>query len=109
MAAQAAEISDIIDRRPLGRYQLGIVSLCAALAFVEGFGAQNAGYIAPALVRVFRLRPTQLGSYFSIGLFGLMLGALFVAPLADRVGRKPVLIGCASLFGLCSLAQSVSP
>ncbi len=79
------------------------------MAFVEGFGAQNAGYIAPALARAFQLRQTDLGSYFSLGLFGLMLGALLVAPLADRLGRKPVLVGCASIFGLCSLAQSLSP
>ena len=108
MAAQTVGISEVIDRRPIGGFQKMIVVICTAIAFVEGFGAQNAGYVAPALAKVFHLSKSSVGLYFSLGLFGLMLGALFVAPLADRLGRKPVLLACVTLFGLCSLAQAFS-
>jgi AAHS family 4-hydroxybenzoate transporter-like MFS transporter len=109
MAAETVGISDVIDRRPLGGFQKGVVAICACIAFVEGFGAQNAGFVAPALAKAFHLGPNAMGLYFSLGLFGLMLGALLVAPLADRIGRKPILLGCVLLFGLCSLGQAFAP
>lgn len=101
-------ISQIIDARKLGGFQKRIVALCAMLAFVEGFDAQNAGFVAPAVAKVFGLGQNALGLFFSLGLFGLMLGALLVAPVADRIGRKPVLFGCLVLFGLGSLGMAAS-
>jgi AAHS family 4-hydroxybenzoate transporter-like MFS transporter len=108
MAPQAFAISDVIDSRPLGGFQKMIVGLCFLLAFCEGFDAQNAGFVAPALARAWGLKQGALGLFFSLGLFGLALGALFVAPLADRLGRKPVLLGCLCLFGLASLGMAAS-
>ncbi|HTI67924.1 MAG TPA: MFS transporter [Caulobacteraceae bacterium] len=108
MAAGTVGISEVIDRRPIGGYQRTIVVLCALLAFVEGFDAQNAGFVAPAVAKAFHLGHNAMGLFFSLGLFGLMLGALIVAPVADRIGRKPVLLGCMVLFGLGSLGMAAS-
>ena len=48
-----------------------------------------------------------MGSY---GLFGVMIGAIFFGPLADRIGRKKVILICFIVFtiftGLCALADS---
>ena len=108
MAAETVGISEVIDRQPLGGFQKMVVVICAAIAFMEGFGAQNAGAVAPGIAKAFHLSKADLGNYFSLGLFGLMLGALFMAPLADRLGRKPVLLFCVTMFGLCSLGQAIS-
>jgi AAHS family 4-hydroxybenzoate transporter-like MFS transporter len=106
---KSIHISDVIDARPLGSFQKRIIALCAATAFVEGFDAQNAGFVAPAIGKAFALHPSAMGLFFSLGLFGLMLGALFVGPIADRLGRKPVLLICLTAFGLGSLAMAASP
>ena len=108
MAAEPVGISEIIDARKLSGFQKKIVVLCAMLAFVEGFDAQNAGFVAPALGKFWHLGHNAMGLFFSLGLFGLMLGALLVAPVADRIGRKPVLLGCLVLFGLGSLGMAAS-
>jgi AAHS family 4-hydroxybenzoate transporter-like MFS transporter len=109
LTAEAVGISTVIDRRPLGSFQKGIVGICACIAFLEGFGVQNAGFVAPALARSFHLGHNALGLFFSLGLLGLMLGALILAPLADHLGRKPVLLLCVVLFGLGSIGQALAP
>ena len=85
------------------------MTLCALVAGVEGFSTIGASFAGPALTRAWSLPKSTLGLFFSAGLFGLMLGAFFLAPLADRFGRRPVLIGCPALFGLGGLAMAASP
>jgi AAHS family 4-hydroxybenzoate transporter-like MFS transporter len=109
MAVNVANITEIIDRRKLGVFQKRIALLCAIVAAMEGFNTQSVGFIAPALAQAFHLTPADLGLFFSLGLFGLLLGAIFVAPLADRFGRRPVLLVCVPLLGLCSLLTAASP
>jgi AAHS family 4-hydroxybenzoate transporter-like MFS transporter len=106
MAGKTLEISSALDERSIGGYQKLIITLCGAVAFLDGFDAQAIGYVAPALIEAHILKPPQLGPLFSIGLVGLMLGALFIAPLADRIGRRPVILGSTLLFGLFSLATA---
>jgi AAHS family 4-hydroxybenzoate transporter-like MFS transporter len=108
MAIMIANIGEILDRRNIGAFQKSTIALCTAIMFVEGMNAQLAGYVAPDLREAWKLTPSELGTFFSSVLFGLMLGGLFVAPLADRVGRRPILIGCVTLFGICSIASAFS-
>lgn len=79
------------------------VALCAMVTFTDGFDTQAIGYVAPAIVKAFGVDRTALGPVFAVGLFGLMLGALAFGPIADRIGRKPVLVFCTAFFGICSL------
>jgi len=79
------------------------VALCAMVTFTDGFDTQAIGYVAPAIVKAFGVDRTALAPVFAVGLFGLMLGALAFGPIADRVGRKPVLVFCTAFFGVCSL------
>jgi AAHS family 4-hydroxybenzoate transporter-like MFS transporter len=109
VASPFANVAGIIDGRPIGAFQKLVVLLCTAVVFFEGMTTQAAGYVGPVLRETWRLEPEQLALFFSSALIGLMLGGVFVAPLADRVGRRPVLIGCVALFGLCSLVSAASP
>jgi len=91
------------DRQSLNRSQLLIIVLCGATLFMDGFDAQAMGYVAPALAPQLHIARQALGPVFSSGLVGIMIGALMLGPLADRAGRRPVLILCTVLFGICSL------
>jgi AAHS family 3-hydroxyphenylpropionic acid transporter len=91
---------------PISASTVRTVALCFAVAVLEGFDIQAIGVSAPRLAPEFGLAPNQMGWIFSIGNIGLVIGASIGGWLADRVGRKPVLIGSVMLFGLFTFATS---
>ena len=108
MSLAIANLSEILDGREIGAFQKRVIALCAAIAFVDGIEGQLAGYIAPALRQDMGLSPSELGVFLAAGPFGLFFGGLFIAPLADRFGRRPILLACVTLFGICSLLTATA-
>jgi AAHS family 4-hydroxybenzoate transporter-like MFS transporter len=98
------DVSDIIDSQPIGRGQIVLAALCSAVLFMDGFDTQAIGYVAPALAKAWALPRGALGPVFSASLAGLMAGALTLGPLADRIGRKWIILASTAVFGLLSLA-----
>ncbi|WP_321796882.1 3-(3-hydroxy-phenyl)propionate transporter MhpT [Caballeronia sp. J97] len=82
------------------------LSLCFAIALLEGLDLQSVGVAAPRMAREFGLSVAQMGLAFSAGTFGLLPGAMFGGRLADRIGRKRVLMLSACIFGLLSIATA---
>jgi AAHS family 4-hydroxybenzoate transporter-like MFS transporter len=103
LPARALDIRAFIDERPVGRYQLLVAVMCGLIVSIDGFDAQAMGYVAPALTAALHIPRSVLGSVISSGLVGMMIGALLSGPIADRVGRKPVLVVSALTFGIGSL------
>jgi AAHS family 3-hydroxyphenylpropionic acid transporter len=79
------------------------IGLCFAAALFDGLDIVAPGLVAPQLVADFTLSPVQMGRLFSSSTVGLLLGALYGGWLADRIGRKRVLIASMITFGLMSL------
>ncbi|WP_186172558.1 3-(3-hydroxy-phenyl)propionate transporter MhpT [Burkholderia gladioli] len=84
------------------------LALCFAIALLEGLDLQSVGVAAPRMAREFGLSVSQMGIAFSAGTFGLLPGAMLGGRLADRIGRKRVLIASVALFGLLSIATAQS-
>src|SRR5256884_5045662 len=101
--APEVDVPALIDAQKISPFQIRVALLCAAVVFMDGFDAQAIGYVAPTLSKAWSLKPGELGWTFSAGLVGLMLGALAFSPVADRIGRKPVIIFCTLWFGVTSL------
>lgn len=84
------------------------VALCCLLALFEGFDLQAAGVAAPRLAPDLGLTPDDMGWFFSVSTFGLMVGAAMGGRLSDRFGRKVTLLVSVAAFGLLSIATGLA-
>jgi AAHS family 4-hydroxybenzoate transporter-like MFS transporter len=101
--AATVDVSEWIEQQKVSRTQVLVMVLMTLAAAVEGIDAQMIGYVAPAVIRQFKVPPYEFTSVFAIGLTGLLVGCLAIAPLGDWVGRKRVLLGSFIFFGVMSL------
>jgi len=102
------DIEALIDGRPLSAFQIRVLVLIGCLVLMDGFDVQVIGFVAPALLRAWSLRPDALGPIFGAGLFGMLVGSTGLGMLADRIGRRPVLIGATFFVALCVLSTAAT-
>jgi AAHS family 4-hydroxybenzoate transporter-like MFS transporter len=102
--ASVTDVAAFVDEQPIGRFQIRLLLVCAAVLLLDGFDTQGIGYVAPELARDWNLARGELGPVFSAGLLGNMVGALSFGPLADRIGRKRIIVLSTAAFGLGTLA-----
>ena len=99
----AISVAGIIDHTRIGRLQWAAISLCGLVALLDGFDNQAIAFVAPLVAADLHLAMSEFGPIFGSGLFGLMVGTLTFGPVADRVGRKPVIVLSVATFGVLTL------
>ena len=102
------DIRALIDGRPLSAFQVRVLVLIGCLVLMDGFDVQVIGFVAPALLRSWSLTPAALGPIFGAGLFGMLVGSTSLGMLADRIGRRPVLISATFFVALCVLSTAAA-
>ena len=76
------------------------------IVLLDGFDTAAIGYIAPSLITEWGVARPALAPVLSAALFGLAVGALSSGPLADRFGRKAVLVGSVLILGAACLTSA---
>ena len=97
------KIADVIDNAKVGRLQISLFVLCAACLILDGFDVQVVGYVAPTIFQEWGVPRSALGNVLAAGNFGVLLGSLVFTMVADKVGRRPVLLGATMFFSLLTL------
>jgi MFS transporter, AAHS family, 4-hydroxybenzoate transporter len=104
----AVDIPALLDEQKVSSFQIRVLVLCGLAVMLDGFDTQAIGYVAPAVARNLHLGPVALSHVFAAGLTGLMIGALTLGPVADRFGRRLIIILCTAFFGLLALATAAA-
>ncbi|BCT77989.1 MFS transporter [Sinomonas cyclohexanicum] len=87
------------------------VWLCWFAMVLDGFDLVVLGAVIPTLLKTHELGFDPVGATLAatISLVGVGLGALFIAPLSDRFGRRRLLIACVAWFSVFTLAVVAAP
>ena len=96
-------VNDVIDERPVSRFQAITILLCGVVLLLDGFDTQAMGFLVPPISEELGIPLSAFGPVLSAALFGLMLGAMGAGPIADRWGRKWAVIGSVFVFGTFAL------
>ena len=94
-----------------GRAAGWVAPLCWIAVLLDGFDLVVVGTVVPTLQSPEEWALSGAGTTFviTIGLVGMMIGALTVGTLTDLVGRRKALIGAVAAFSLLTLACAFAP
>ncbi|MFT7461461.1 MAG: AAHS family 4-hydroxybenzoate transporter-like MFS transporter, partial [Planctomycetota bacterium] len=83
-----------IHEGSMTRIQVLVIGLCSMINILDGFDVMAIAFTAPQIASEWGLTPETLGIVFSAGFLGMALGAIFLAPLSDRFGRRRLVLSC---------------
>lgn len=96
-------IAHVIEGSKFNSFHLSVLLWCIFLILFDGFDLVVYGAVIPSLVEEWGTAPSVLGLIGSLTLVGGLIGSLLCGILADKVGRKKVIISCVVLFGTFTL------
>ncbi|MBQ0851925.1 aromatic acid/H+ symport family MFS transporter [Streptomyces sp. BH-SS-21] len=91
-----------------------VLGLCWLAVLFDGLDMFIYGSVLPHMLaeKSLGLTPDRAGDLGSYATFGMLIGALTAGTIADRVGRKKLMVACVTLFslasGLCAMSGSVA-
>jgi MFS transporter, AAHS family, 4-hydroxybenzoate transporter len=83
---------NLIDSSPMSTFQIVIVAICFILNMNDGIDVLIVSFSGAEISKEWGLSKTEMGYIFSAGLAGMMLGCFFLAPIADKIGRRKVFV-----------------
>lgn len=99
------DVERFIDQQPIGYTQYAALFVCGLVCFIDGFDLFMIGKIAPAIADDFFQPPQAMTFVFVCQQIGLAIGAFAITPLADRYGRKIMLMVSCACFGSITLVS----
>lgn len=100
------DLDRLLDSQQARVGLLFIVAFCFVILVVDGYDLFVTVQLLPAIAQDFGTTSAALTKSFAAQTFGQALGAIALSPLADRFGRKPMLLICLLLFGLTTLLSA---
>jgi len=101
-------IREFLDENKTSPYQYMIIGLMFLTVIMDGIDVAIMGFLAPELKRQWGITNIEMAPVLGSALFGLAIGAMVAGPIADKIGRKIILVLCGFTFGLFTLLGATS-
>ena len=98
MTAQTVNVNDVIDHAKFSPFHFKVVAWCLLIILFDGYDLAINGVVLPLLMEEWGLSAMQAGMLASTALAGMMFGAMLFGSLADKIGRKKVIMICIVIF-----------
>jgi AAHS family 4-hydroxybenzoate transporter-like MFS transporter len=105
---QQFDIASVMDSGRMSSLQKRVIALCCMATFLDGYDTQALGLAVPRIAEAWSLPPGEFAPALSGSFAGLALGAVLLAPLADRFGRRPTLIAMMMVVGITTLGAALA-
>jgi len=99
-------LTDLLENTRVGPMHIRIFVLCMACLIMDGFDVQAMGYVAPAVLADWGIERSAMGPVFVSANFGVLLGSLVFSMLADKIGRRPVIVWATVFFSIMTIATA---
>jgi len=99
-------IPELFDSTRSSAFQWKVFGLCFFVAILDGFDTQAIAFTGPSIIQFFGLGAGALAPILTAGIVGMVLGAMTLGLMGDKLGRRPTIIGSVALFGVASLATA---
>lgn len=94
------DVTPIIDNAKFQNIHRLTIFWCAYIIIFDGYDLAVLGVILPKLMAEWGLTAAQAGLLGSYTLIGMMIGALTLGSLSDKLGKKKVITLCVITFSL---------
>jgi AAHS family 4-hydroxybenzoate transporter-like MFS transporter len=99
-------LTELLENSRIGPLQVRVFVLCMACLIMDGFDVQAMGYTAPAVLAEWGHDRSVMGPVFAAANFGVLLGSLLFSMVADKIGRRPVIVWSTLFFSVMTIATS---
>jgi len=89
---------DTISNSPLSWLQIIAVAITVGLNALDGFDVLSISFASPGIAAEWGIDRGALGIVLSMELIGMALGSIFLGGVADKIGRRPTMLGCLVLM-----------
>jgi len=98
MSTNIINVNTVIDHAKFKPFHMTIVLWCLFIVIFDGYDLAINGVALPLLMQEWNMTAVQAGMLASTALAGMMFGAMLFGMLADKIGRKKVILICVTLF-----------
>lgn len=102
------DIKTALEEKRMNKFQWFIVGLLAVLYIIDGMDFMIMSYVANSVAADLTLSATQVGLLISTGLIGMTVGSIFISPLADKIGRRNLILGGLVICAISMFASSIT-
>jgi AAHS family 4-hydroxybenzoate transporter-like MFS transporter len=108
VSAGQQSIDPVLERPAMGAYRWSLYAACGVLMALEGYDAYIVANLAAVIARGFSIPISSMAFVFTAQAAGMAIGFYTIPMLADRIGRRNIIIIGSALFGLLTFASTVA-